>query len=221
MGNPHLIVMLTRNDKTMENACEIFENCKNSEADFWGFKEEGLPEEKMKRLFAEMKACGKTTFLEVVAYSEEEGLKGAKTTAECGCDVLMGTKFFDSINNFCKANNIKYMPFVGNVYGRPSILEGTAEEMIKEAEEYLGKGVYGIDLLGYRLKNGDAYELCKTFVSEIDAPVCIAGSINSFDRIYEVKQLGAWGFTIGGAFAENRFGSDFCQGLNTVCKFLL
>ncbi|WP_250320424.1 hypothetical protein [Streptococcus lutetiensis] len=42
-----------------------------------------------------MKACGKTTFLEVVAYSEEEGLEGAKLAHECCCDILMGTIFSD------------------------------------------------------------------------------------------------------------------------------
>ena len=68
-----LIVMLTHNDLTVLNAAEIFDQCKNSKAQYWGVKEEPLPLEEMKKLFSYMKACGKTTFLEVVAYSEEEG----------------------------------------------------------------------------------------------------------------------------------------------------
>ena len=77
-----LIVMLTHNDLTVLNAAEIFDQCKNSKAQYWGFKEEPLPLEEMKKLFSYMKACGKTTFLEVVAYSEEEGLEGAKLAHE-------------------------------------------------------------------------------------------------------------------------------------------
>ena len=41
-----------------------------------------------------MKKAGKTTYLEVVSLTEEEGLKGAKLAVEAGCDVLMGTVFF-------------------------------------------------------------------------------------------------------------------------------
>ncbi len=75
----------------------------------------------------------KKTFLEVVEYTEEEGLERAKIALECGCDILMGTLFYDSINEFCKSNNLKYMPFVGQVEDRPSILKGSIDEMINEA----------------------------------------------------------------------------------------
>ena len=75
----------------------------------------------------------KKTFLEVVEYTEEEGLERAKIALECGCDILMGTLFYDSINEFCKSNNLKYMPFFGQVEDRPSILKGSIDEMINEA----------------------------------------------------------------------------------------
>lgn len=32
--NPELIVMLTYHDRTVENACQIFEQCKNAKAKF-------------------------------------------------------------------------------------------------------------------------------------------------------------------------------------------
>lgn len=54
-NNPELIVMLTYNDCTVENAYETFEQCKNSKARFWGFKEKNLPLEQMKNLYAYMK----------------------------------------------------------------------------------------------------------------------------------------------------------------------
>ena len=41
--NPKLIVMLTYNDLTVENAFEIFDGCKNSRAEFFGAKEKSLP----------------------------------------------------------------------------------------------------------------------------------------------------------------------------------
>lgn len=215
----NLIVMLTHNDETVNNAHEIFEKCKNSDAEFWGFKEKSLPIEQMKNLYKYMKECGKTTFLEVVEYTEKKGLEGAKIALECGCDILMGTMFFDSINEFCKKNNLRYMPFVGNVTERPSILEGEIDEIIKEANEYLKKGVYGFDLLGYRY-TGNAVELNERFVLEVNAPVCIAGSVNGYERLDELKNINPWSFTIGSAFFENKFDGSFEEQINKVCEYV-
>ncbi|MBO4897391.1 MAG: hypothetical protein J5590_03745 [Clostridia bacterium] len=216
---PKLIVMLTHNDKTVENAYEVFDSSKDSKAEYWGFKEEGLPLPEMKKLYSYMKACGKKTFLEVVAYTEAECLEGAKMAAECGCDILMGTLYFDSINAFCKEHGLKYMPFVGEIVGRPSVLGGTIGGMVEEANSYLKKGVYGFDLLAYRYV-GDADLLIREFVKKVDAPVCIAGSINSYERLDAVKAAGAWTYTIGGAFFENKFDGSFKEQINKVCSYM-
>ena len=217
--NLNLIVMLTHNDRTVENAYEIFEKCKYSKAKFWGFKEKPLPLNQMKKLYKYMKENGKTTFLEVVEYTEKEGLEGAKTAVECGCDILMGTVFFDSINEFCKKNNLKYMPFIGKVTKRPSILEGEIEEIINEARLYLKKGVYGFNLLGYRY-TGNSLKLIKDFTLNINAPVCIAGSINGYEKLDELKNINPWAFTIGSAFFENKFNGTFEEQINHVYEYV-
>ena len=217
--NLNLIVMLTHNEKTVKNSFKIFEECRNSKAKLWGFKEKPLPVDEMKKLYKYMKKCGKMTFLEVVEYTEKEGLEGAKLAVECGCDILMRTVFFDSINEFCKSNNLKYMPFVGKVTQRPSILEGDINEIIAEAKKYQKKGVYGFDLLGYRYV-GDAVELNKKLVEEIEGPVCLAGSINSYVRLDEVKNVKPWAFTIGSAFFENKFDGTFKEQINKVYEYI-
>ena len=217
--SPELIVMLTHNDLTVADAYAVFDRCKHSKAKFWGFKEEPLSLAQMKQLFSYMKYCGKTTFLEVVAYSEKECLEGARKAVECKCDFLMGTTYFDSVNHFCKNNHLKYMPFVGQITGRPSVLAGTPEDMVKEAEDYISKGVYGIDLLGYRY-TGNPVQLNKEFVAGVKAPVCIAGSINSFERLQEIKAIAPWSFTIGGAFFENKFGKDFKEQIDKVYTYI-
>lgn len=218
-GMPQLIVMLTHNDLTVENAEEIFDQCKDSDATIWGFKEMPLTVERMKSLFAKMKSYGKTTCLEVVAYTEEEGMKGARTAAECGCDILMGTKFSHTIADFCQRHNIRYMPFIGTISGRPSILSGTAEEMIEEANEAIKGGACGIDLLGYRY-TGDALSLNQRITAALSAPVCIAGSIDSYDRLDEIILTKPSSFTIGSAFFNNKFGIDFKEQINNVCRYI-
>lgn len=216
---PLLIVMLTYNDQTVSNAYEIFDQYKDSDAEYWGFKEKPLPISEMKKIYAYMKSCGKKTVLEVVAYTEEKCLEGAIMAAECGCDFLMGTVYSDLVNDFCKNNGMKYMPFVGEIYGRPSVMEGSCENMIKEAKEYLEKGVYGFDLLSYRY-TGDPVKLNREFISAIDAPVCIAGSINNHKRLDEIRKTGPWAFTIGSAFFDKKFGEDFGEQINTVCQYM-
>ena len=217
--NINLIVMLTLNDFTVKNAAEIFEECKNSDVKYWGIKEKGLPINDMKRLCHHMKECGKTAFLEVVAYTEDEGLAGAQIAVECGFDILMGTIFSDTINEYCKKNNLKYMPFVGSVTERPSILEGEIDDILKEAQQYLANGVYGIDLLGYRYI-GDIEALNEAIIKNIDAPVCIAGSIDSYDKLDYIKRLRPWAFTIGSAFFDNCFGGTIAQQIDNVINHI-
>ncbi len=214
--NTQLIVMLTHNDYTVANAREIFEECKNSHAQYFGVKETGIPKEDLKQLFSYMKSCGKTTALEVVAYTQEDCLQGAQLALECGCDILMGTLFYPSVNAFCLKNNIKYMPFVGTVEERPSVLKGDIDAMIAQAKDCIAQGVYGIDLLGYRYV-GDAFALMKRLTDEVDAPVCVAGSINSYEKLKQIRQVAPWGFTVGGAFFEHRFGNGFEEQINNVC----
>lgn len=218
-NTPELVVMLTYDDFTVKNAYEIFDECKNSKAKYWGFKEEALPLEQMKKIFSYMKQCGKITLLEVVAYTEEKCLNGAKMALECGVDFLVGTIFFDSVNDFCKEHNLKYMPFVGEIKERPSVLYGEIDDMINEAKEYISKGAYGIDLLGYRY-TGDPIELNKRFVSEVDVPVCLAGSVNSYERLDEICEVSPWSFTIGSAFFDNKFGNGFYEQINNVCEYI-
>jgi len=216
---PRLVVMLTHHDYTVENARVIFDECRDTRAEYWGMKEEPLPREEMRALYAHMKALGKTTVLEVVAYTEEEGLDGAKLAADCGCDILMGTTFSDRINGFCQENGIKYMPFVGEVVGRPSVLKGSVDSLIREANRCLEKGAYGIDLLAYRYE-GDPSELIRRFVSQVDAPVCIAGSVDREARLDELRRVRPWGFTIGGAFFDHRYGETFPQQIDQVISYM-
>ena len=204
---PELIVMLTYNDKTVENALELFNEMKHTPVIHWGFKDVGLPPDKMKEVVESMNAAGKTTFLEVVSLTEEEGLSGAKLAVECGFDILMGTVFFDSINDYLKDKPVKYYPFPGHVHSHPSILDGTIEEIVQHARDMGAKGVDGMDLLTYRY-TGDAPALLKEVVEATNVPIVSAGSIDSFDRIAEVRDTGTWGFTIGTAFFEKKFIPD-------------
>lgn len=202
-----MIIMLTYNDKTVSNALEIFDQCKELSVECWGFKNVGLPVEKMKKLVINMKETKKTTFLEVVTYNEKSCLDAAKLALECQFDYFMGTNYFESVHNLLKDKPIKYFPFCGKVSGSPSILEGSIQEIIDDVKFMGEKGVDGVDLLAYRY-TGDAEKLAQQFIESIKIPVVLAGSINSFDRLDKMKEYNPWGFTIGTAFFDKIFVKD-------------
>lgn len=217
-----LIVMLTCNDVTVKNAEEAFLSSRDLPVTRWGFKDVGLPPEEMKKLCTLMKESGKTTFLEVVSYSEAECMRGAKLAVECGFEHLMGTIFYDSVNEFIKTTKLKYMPFVGEVSESPSILKGTAEGMLAQEAAYKKAGAFGTDLLGYRYVDGDPEALSAEFLAKCQLPCVLAGSIGSDERLDIVRKMNPWGFTMGSALFNKNFVKDgsFRQNLEHVVNYI-
>jgi len=218
---PQLIVMLTRNDRTVENALEAFEECRDLPVQFWGFKNVGLPLDRMKVLVERMRSAGKTSCLEVVTYTEPECMAAARLAVECRFDYLMGTLFYPSVFEFLRGKPVKYSPFCGKVSGHPSILEGSIEEIVAEGRKLEAAGVDAFDLLAYRYV-ADAEALATAFIKAVTVPVVLAGSVDNFARIDRVKAMGAWGFTIGGAFFDRKFvpGGSFRDQIAAVARHL-
>ncbi|MCD8123080.1 MAG: hypothetical protein LUE65_12780 [Clostridiales bacterium] len=217
-----LIVMLTHNDVTVENAKELFEENKDLPVVNWGFKDVGLEPEKMKELCGMMKAEGKTTYLEVVTYSEAECMRGAKLAVECGFDCLMGTIYYESVMKYVKSTGLKYFPFVGKVSESPSILEGSCDYMLDQAAKFQEAGVAGVDLLGYRYVEGDPNVLSAAFIKASPIPTVLAGSIGSEERMLLVKQMDPAYFTMGSALFTKNFVKEgtFRENLEAVVAFL-
>jgi hypothetical protein len=218
---PEFILMLTYNDQTVRDAKKIFQEMRGSPVTQWGFKDVGLSTSEMCELVRLMKDAGKTTYLEVVSLTEAEGLAGAKLAVEAGFDILMGTVFYDSIHQYLKDKPIRYFPFPGHVYSHPSILDGSIEDIVKHTRFLESQGVQGMDLLTYRY-TGDAPQLLREVVKATSVPIVSAGSIASYQRIAEVWDAGAWGFTIGTACFEKKFVPDgtFADNVQAVWDWL-
>ena len=204
---PELIVMLTHQDKTVPDALDLFQRTKDYPIRHWGFKDVGLSPQEMQPIITAMKDAGKVTFLEVVSLSEEEGLRGARLAVDLGFDILMGTVFYPSIGDYLKDKPIHYYPFPGHVHSHPSLLDGTIDDIVAHACQLESYGAHGLDLLTYRF-NGEAAHLLKEVVEATKIPIVSAGSIASFERIKEVWDADAWGFTIGSAFFDKKFVPD-------------
>ena len=220
MSKPKLIVMLTHNDRTVKNAPEVFEAAKDAPTAYWGTKDEGLEEEKMVALFKRMKECGKTTFLEIVADDPNVEMNSVKLAVRVGADVVTGTKYRKELQAVLDEAGVKYMPFIGKPVGVPIIFEGTVEEIVSEGKMLIENGCYGIDAAPYRY-DGDMDLYNKELLKNVSAPCVVAGSVNTYDRVQEVMDYGYWGFTIGSAFFENKFGEgSFADQIKNVVDYI-
>ncbi len=218
----NLIIMLTNHDVTVTNAMEVFESCRDLAVQHWGFKDVGLPTDQMKALVRRMKDCGKTTYLEVVTYTEEACLQGAQLAIECGFDYLMGTLYYPSVGKLFTNSSTKYLPFCGKVSGSPSVLGESIEGITADAKRLAGlEGVSGLDLLAYRFP-GDVPELVRSYWKQVSVPTVIAGSIDSCQRLDFMKEIQPWGFTIGSALFAGKFqeGGSVRENIQAVLNHL-
>lgn len=200
-----LIVMLTLNDQTISNALDVFEKCRDLPVDFWGFKNTGISEPDMQKLVAEIKRANKSAVLEVVTYTEESCLDAVRFALENGIDYLIGSLFSQRAQEILLASSIKYHPYVGQVYGSPSILSGNIKEIIEDAKRLCAYGVSGINLLAYRSNECTPFVLAQELVKQVDSNVIVAGSIDSVDRLKEINIINPWAFTMGGALLNEKF----------------
>ena len=199
------IFMLTHHDKTVKNCIEIFEEIKHLKFKYIGFKDIGVPKEKLINLGKRIKDSGKELFLEVVSLNEEDEVRSAKVAVELNVDYLMGGTRVNVVSEIIKPTKIKYLPFPGKIVGHPSVLDGTIDEITKSAINLSSnKYVYGLDLLSYRFK-GNVEELIKSVVNKTKVPIVSAGSIDSEEKIKIVSALGVWAFTVGSAAFEKKF----------------
>ena len=218
---PKLIVMLTYNDRTIENAMEIFEECKDAPVEYWGFKDIGIKLEEMRKLVNEMKKARKITFLEPLRETEEECLDSAKAALECKFDYVVGAIYHGSVSKLLRSTTIKYIPTCGKRSGIPRVLEGSIEEIIADGRRLEKAGVDGLSLSVFRYK-GNPEELAERFLKEIEIPIMFSGSINNYNRLGFVKKMNPWAFTIGSAFFNNEFGKDLSikDQINEVLEYL-
>ena len=219
---PELIIMLTHNDVTVPNALEVFESCKDLPAKRWGFKDVGLSKEEMITLNKAMKAAGKTTYLEVVTYTEDGCVEGAKLAGECGFDFLTGTVYYPSILPVLEKYGLKYFPFPGKVGGSPVALTGTIEEIVEDSVRLIEAGADGVDLTAYRYTDGNPLELAYAVGEKIGMDkLTIAGSVGNEDRIDEMEELGCHAYTMGSALFNSNFvkNGTFRENLQYVLDY--
>jgi len=217
------IFMLTHHDVTVPNALDLFGKVSKTGLRCAGCKDIGLELPKLRLLFSNMKAAGVKSFLEVVTMKEEEHFRGVDIALDIGAAYLIGGMpgYTEKTIRYLKPkrNPPKFFPYIGQIVGHPCLLRGSVEEIVEDAKRTQKLGADGINLLAYRY-DGDVRELIKQVGAAIQIPLIVAGNVDSFERIRELKALGVWAFTIGGAIMEKKFpaAGDETEQIKAVLK---
>ena len=202
------ILMLTYNDATVDDALDVYRDVRDANLRYVGFKDVGLPFDRLRALADAIHADGRRVMLEVVSESREDELRSAQAGLDLNVDYLMGGTHAGDVTRIIAGSPVRYFPFPGRVIGHPSLLRGTVPE-IAESARRLGAtpGVHGLDLLAYRY-DGDVEALVAAVVAAAGVPVIAAGSISTEAQIRRLAALGVWGFTVGTAILERRFAAQ-------------
>lgn len=215
------IFMLTRNDRTVEDALQQLQTALSIGVRHIGFKDIGLPIDELKTLNKAIKTGGVTSYLEVVSLDRDSEIVSAKAAVEIGVDILLGGTRVDDVLPVIKGTGIQYFPFPGRISGHPSVLEGSIDEIVASAQAMAARdGVHGLDLLAYRSRE-DVPALMKAVCAAVSKPVYVAGSIDTPERIAVVRESGAAGFTIGTAALDGKYpanGKDVPSQLAAIIR---
>ena len=214
---PEFIFMLTRDDKTLPDALEVFRNVASVGVRHVGCKDIGLPESQLAEFLGEARASGASTYLEVVSMTPEDELRSAETAVRVRPDYLIGGTQVEDVQRIIAGSGMRYFPYIGRIVDHPCLLRGTIEEISEDARRVEALGVDGINLLAYRY-NGDVPALVRVVSEKTSLPLICAGSVDSVARIEELASLGVWSFTVGTAALDGRFvpGGDLAAQLEAI-----
>ena len=157
---PEFIFMLTRDDKTLPDAQEVFADVATVGVTHVGCKDIGLPEAELAAFLDSARSAGATTHLEVVSATPEDELRSAEAAMRVRPDYLIGGTQVRDVQRIIEGSGMRYFPYIGRIVGHPCLLRGTIDEICEDARRVEAQGVDGINLLAYRY-DGDVAELVR------------------------------------------------------------
>lgn len=202
------ILMLTRNDSTIPDARARLDEALEGGVRHIGFKDVGLPLDRLKELANAIRAAGARSYLEVVSLDETHELASARAAIALDVDCLLGGTRAEAVTAITRHHPLRYYPFPGRITGHPSVLEGPQAAIADSARRLCDlEHVHGLDLLAYRF-DGAVTALMHAVCDAVDKPVIVAGSIDSAARIEATAAAGAAGFTVGTAALAGAFPAE-------------
>jgi DNA-binding NarL/FixJ family response regulator len=199
------ILMLTRNDRTIEDAdCVVDAACELGVRHV-GFKDLGVPRAMMREVVERIRRHGGTCYLEVVSTTSEAVERSLEIGRSLGVDRILGGTDLDAAKRIL-GGLARYYPFPGRPVGHPTRLGGTPALIARHCREARRRGCGGVDLLAYRATEADPLDLVRAAREALpEATLIVAGSVRSAQQIRDLARAGADAFTIGSAVFDGSF----------------
>jgi thiamine monophosphate synthase len=199
------ILMLTRNDRTIEDANGLVDAACDLGVRHIGFKDVGLPRAAMQELVRAIKRRGGVCYLEVVSTTRDAVLRSLEAGRALGADRILGGTDLAAAARIL-GDLSRYFPFPGRPVGHPTRLEGSAALVAEHARAAGAEGCGGVDLLAYRAIEADPLDLVRAARAALtEGTLIVAGSVGSARQIRALAAAGADAFTIGSAVFDGSF----------------
>jgi thiamine monophosphate synthase len=208
----NFILMLTRNDRTIDDAETVVAGALELGIRHIGFKDVGASPATMRALVQKIRDGGGTSYLEVVSTTSAAVARSLEAGRALGVDRILGGTDLATAARVL-GNLTGYFPFPGRPVDHPTRLAGSPELVAEHTRSARELGCGGVDLLAFRAIDADPIDLVRAARRALEGGLLIvAGSINSPRRIHALAQAGADAFTIGSAIFDGSFspaGGDF------------
>ena len=199
------IFMLTRNDRTIEDAGQLIDAVCDMGVRHIGFKDIGVTRATMQDLVSRIKQHGGICYLEVVSTTPQAVIQSLDTGRALGVDRILGGTDLDAARRSLGSLS-GYFPFPGKPVGHPTRLEGSSALIADHCARSRAAGCAGVDLLAYRATEAEPLDLVRAARKALSGgKLIVAGSVNSERQIHALAQAGADAFTIGSAVFDGSF----------------
>jgi len=199
------IFMLTRNDRTVEDADCLVDQVFELGVRHVGFKDVGLPAKAMRPLADRIRERGGVSYLEVVSTTPEAIVRSLETAVALDVDRILGGTDLRVAQQILGELS-RYFPFPGRPVGHPTRLEGSAELVAEHCARARTMGCAGVDLLAYRATQAEPLDLVRAARRALPGGILIvAGSVHSREQIHALSESGVDAFTMGSAVFDGSF----------------
>lgn len=206
--------MLTRHDRTVEDAEELVDSACDLGVSHIGFKDVGVPRRTLERVVSRLKARGATTYLEVVSTTPDAVATSLVVGASLGVDCVLGGIDLDAAERALGSLD-GYYPFPGRPVGHPTRLGGSAADVERDTRRACARGCGGVDLLAYRATEADPLALVRAARRGLgERRLIVAGSVQTPAQVHALAAAGADAFTVGSAVFDGAF-SPTCGSLRS------
>jgi hypothetical protein len=199
------IFMLTRNDRTIEDAAQLVDAVCALGVRHIGFKDIGVPRTTMHDLVKQIKDHDGICYLEVVSTTPEAVTQSLEAGRSLGVDRILGGTDLDEAERIL-GDLSNYFPFPGKPVGHPTQLEGSCALVADHCATASAHGCGGVDLLAYRATQADPLDLVRAARRALSrGKLIVAGSVTTETQIHALAHEGVDAFTIGSAVFDGSF----------------